>query len=52
MPNLGALADTSMTSINRAFRSLEPLKLGDIIPNFDCQSTIGDLQVHEYLGDR
>eukprot|EP00045_Choanoeca_perplexa_P001985 m.22532 g.22532 ORF g.22532 m.22532 type:complete len:226 (+) comp11262_c0_seq1:121-798(+) len=25
--------------------------LGDIIPNFDCQSTMGDLQVHEYLGD-
>jgi hypothetical protein len=50
MPNLGAVAAEACRFIPQSLTLTAVL--GDIIPNFDCQSTIGDLQVHEYLGDR
>lgn len=28
------------------------LKLGDEFPNFQLKTTIGDIQLHEWLGDK
>jgi alkyl hydroperoxide reductase subunit AhpC len=29
-----------------------PLKLGDEFPDFSVKTTIGDIQLHDWIGDR